>query len=117
MTFWLCIGSNEQPQKQLAFARQRLIERYPNVRFSAEVITTPIGLSNPSLFHNQMACFQADTTIDEVKRQLKQIEYQAGRRKEDKQLEIIRLDIDLLQADNRVLKPDDMKRHYVDLNF
>ena len=32
----------------------------------------------------------------------------------DKQREIIRLDIDLLQADNQVLKPQDMAREWME---
>lgn len=113
MTFLLCIGSNHQPEKQLALARQMLAESYPDILFSDEVETLPIGLQNKALFHNQMARFQTDAPIDEVRLQLKHIEQLAGRRVEDKPLEIVRLDIDLLQAGNQVLKPHDMQRHYV----
>ena len=67
MTFLLCIGSNHQPEKQLAFARQMLAESYPDILFSGEVETLPIGLKNKALFHNQMARFQTDVPIDEVR--------------------------------------------------
>ena len=110
MTFLLCLGSNHEPEKQLAFARQMLMESYPDIRFSAEVETLPIGLRNEAHFHNQVARFQADATIDEVRHRLKHIERMAGRNEADKQREIIRLDIDLLQADDQVLKPEDMER-------
>ena len=113
MTILLCLGSNHQPEKQLAFARQMLTESYPDIRFSDEVETLPIGLRNEALFHNQIARFQADATIEEVRLRLKHIERLAGRQDVDKQREIIRLDIDLLQADNQVLKPLDMEREYV----
>ena len=44
---------------------------------------------------------------------LKAIEREAGRVPEDKPREIVRLDIDLLSCDGRVLKPADMERGYV----
>lgn len=113
MTFLLCLGSNHQPEKQLAFARRMLTESYPDIRFSDEIKTLPIGLDNGAHFHNQLARFQADVTIDEVRFRLKHIERLAGRQETDKQREIIHLDIDLLQADNQVLKPQDMEREYV----
>ena len=107
MTFLLCLGSNHEPAKQLAFARQKLTESYPDIRFSDEVETLPIGLRNE-------ARFQADATIEEVRLRLKHIEHLAGRNSADKQREIIRLDIDLLQADNQVLKPQDMAREWME---
>lgn len=113
MTYWLCLGSNEQPDSHLAFARKALLKSYPDIRFSAEVETRPIGLNNPSLFHNQVACFQSNDTIEQVKQHLKQLEQQAGRKEADKHREIVRLDIDLLQADNLVLKPNDLQRTYI----
>jgi 2-amino-4-hydroxy-6-hydroxymethyldihydropteridine diphosphokinase len=119
MTFLLCLGSNHEPAKQLAFARQKLMESYPDIRFSHEVETLPIGLRNEARFHNQVARFQADATIEEVRLRLKHIEHLAGRNSADKQREIIRLDIDLLQADNQVLKPQDMAREWMEelLNY
>lgn len=113
MNCWLCLGSNEQAVNNLAFAREALTRNYPDIRFSTEVETIPIGLNNPALFRNQVACFQTDQTIDEVKLHLKAIEQQAGRKEEDKLHEIVRLDIDLLQADNQVLKPKDMQHTYI----
>ena len=93
--------------------RAKLMESYPDIRFSHEVETLPIGLRNEARFHNQVARFQADATIEEVRLRLKHIEQLAGRNSADKQREIIRLDIDLLQADDQVLKPQDMAREWM----
>jgi 2-amino-4-hydroxy-6-hydroxymethyldihydropteridine diphosphokinase len=46
-------------------------------------------------------------------KELKTIEKEAGREKEDKKREKVCLDIDLLVFDNRVLKPEDLKRDYI----
>ena len=60
-----------------------------------------------------MACFHSDLCADEVRACLKAIEREAGRLPEDKPREIVRLDIDLLMCDGRVLKSSDMERAYV----
>ena len=44
---------------------------------------------------------------------LKELEREAGRLPAHKQLEVIKLDADLLQFNDRVLKPADMQRSYV----
>ena len=36
MVYTVCIGSNEHPQANLAFARRRLSECFPGIRFSKE---------------------------------------------------------------------------------
>ena len=50
---------------------------------------------------------------ERVRKELKAIEQSAGRHPEDKKEEKISLDIDLLSFDDRVLKPEDLKREYV----
>lgn len=49
----------------------------------------------------------------EVIRALKQIEFEVGRRPEDKLAERVCLDIDLLVYDDEILKPEDMRRPYI----
>ena len=44
---------------------------------------------------------------------MKQIEKENGRLPEDKEQGIVKLDIDLLIADDRILKPDDLKKEFV----
>ena len=52
-------------------------------------------------------------TGKQKKQPLKWREQSAGRRPEDKKEEKVSLDIDLLSFDDRVLKPEDLKREYV----
>ena len=91
MVYTICIGSNVNRKENLALARKRLSELFPNIRFSAE----------------------ADTDADEIILHLKDIEREAGRTPEEKKQEIVRLDIDLLSCDSRVYKPEDLKRDYI----
>lgn len=107
------MGSNYGRKENLQFARQRLAELFPSIRFASEEETEPLSLSRRALFSNQVALFFSERGEEEVKKELKAIECAAGRRPEDKKEEKICLDIDLLSFDDRILKPEDWKRDYV----
>ena len=113
MEYLVSIGSNESRDENMLLARRRLSELFADIRFSSEEETAPLYLHRPCRFSNQVACFHSDLCADEVRACLKAIEREAGRLPEDKPREIVRLDIDLLMCDGRVLKPDDMERLYV----
>ena len=83
MVYTICIGSNVNRKENLALARKRLSELFPNIRFSAEADIEPL------------------------------LEREAGRTPEEKKQEIVHLDIDLLSCDSRVYKPEDLKRDYI----
>ena len=85
MDYTISIGSNEQRRENMELARRRLTELFSGIRFSEEEVT---------------AC-------------LKAIEREAGRKPEEKEQEIVRLDIDLLSCDGTVYKPKDLKRDYI----
>lgn len=70
-------------------------------------------LRNTALFSNQVAMFTTGIEEKEVIRALKQIEFEVGRRPEDKLAERVCLDIDLLVYDDEILKPEDMRRPYI----
>ena len=113
MEYLVSIGSNESRDENMLLARRRLSELFADIRFSSEEETDPLYLHRPCRFSNQVACFHSDLCADEVRACLKAIEREAGRTPEDKAREVVRLDIDLLMCDGRVLKPDDMERLYV----
>lgn len=75
--------------------------------------TEPLHLRNTALFSNQVAMFTTGIEEKEVIRALKQIEFEVGRRPEDKLAERVCLDIDLLVYDDEILKPEDMRRPYI----
>ena len=109
----ICIGSNYNRKENLLLARRRLTALFPSIRFTGEQETRPLFFRNPALFSNQVARFYTDADAERVVEELKTIEQEAGREKEDKKREKVCLDIDLLVFDNRVLKPEDLKRDYI----
>lgn len=86
---------------------------FPSIRFTSEQETQPLFFRSPALFSNQVAQFFSEVGEEMVRKELKAIEKSAGRRPEDKKEEIVCLDIDLLTFDDRVLKPEDLKREYI----
>lgn len=114
MNYLICMGSNTEPANHLAFARKELLRRFPDVRFSSEEVTAPIGMRhNPASFINQLARFSSDVQPKEIEQQLKEIEHLSGRTPEEKAHEVVRLDLDLLMADEQVLRPKDLQRDFV----
>ena len=113
MDYTISIGSNEQRRENMELARRRLTELFSGIRFSEEEETVPLFFHRPNLFSNQVACFASDNPVEEVTACLKAIEREAGRKPEEKEQEIVRLDIDLLSCDGTVYKPKDLKRDYI----
>lgn len=113
MVYTISIGSNEHRKDNLALARNRLSELFPDIRFSAETDTKPLFVHRPALFSNQVARFASDCDAKEIVSRLKAIEKEAGRTPEEKRQEIVRLDIDLLSCDAAVYKAEDMEREYI----
>ena len=113
MIYTISIGSNKCRKKTLALARKRLLELFPDILFSTEMDTEPLFFQRQDLFSNQVARFVSDCKVEEITLQLKVIEQEAGRTPEDKEQEIVRLDIDLLSCDDKVFKPRDLKRDYI----
>ena len=109
----ICIGSNYNRKENLLLARKRLADLFPSIRFTTERETQPLFFRSPALFSNQVALFFSEAEEEKVKKELKAIEKCAGRRPEDKKEEKVCLDIDLLSFDDRVLKPEDLKREYI----
>lgn len=97
----------------MQLARRRLADLFPTIRFTTEQETRPLFFSSPAMFSNQVAQFFSEVEEEGVRKELKAIEQSAGRRPEDKKEEKVCLDIDLLSFDDRVLKPEDLKREYI----
>ena len=111
---FICIGSNTYSEKNMELARKELQRFFPDIVFGKEVETKPLLFrKNLTPFHNQTGRFHSSQSSEEIKRTCKQIERQAGRMPEDKSKEIVKLDIDLVQYDDFILKPEDMQRPYL----
>lgn len=109
----ICIGSNYNRKENLLLARKRLADLFPTIRFTSEQETRPLFFRSTNPFSNQVAMFFSEVEEERIKKELKAIEKSAGRRPEDKNEEKVCLDIDLLSFDDRVLKPEDLKREYI----
>ena len=109
----LCLGSNFDRLAKMDSAREALKVHFPDIRFSKEMETEAIGEKFLSPFSNQVASFETTLSSEEVRHILKEIEHNHGRSPEDKAQGIVKLDIDLLMVDDRVLKPKDLEKDFV----
>lgn len=109
----LCLGSNYEYSVHLQSARGSLELIFPDILFGEEMVTEAIGDKWLSPFGNQLARFTTSLGIEEIRSIFKHIEKELGRLPEDKTKGIVKIDIDLLMFDEKVLKPEDMKREFV----
>ena len=109
----LCMGSNTNRFTQLSDARKVLSEAFPDIHFGELMETQAIGSGFHSPFSNQLARFTTTLSSESVHNLFKELERRSGRLPGDKAQGIVKLDIDLLTFDNKVLKPEDMKREYI----
>lgn len=109
----LCMGSNTNRFTQLSDARKVLSEAFPDIHFGELMETQAIGSGFHSPFSNQLARFTTTLSSESVHNLFKKLERHSGRLPGDKAQGIVKLDIDLLTFDNKVLKPEDMKREYI----
>ena len=108
----ICIGSNYNRKENLLLARKRLADLFPSIRF------TPNGKHN-LCFSGVRIVLQSSGTVflrsgrRKSEEGIESYREMCRRRPEDKKEEKVCLDIDLLSFDDRVLKPEDLKREYI----
>lgn len=112
----ISLGSNTDARSNLAKAQALLARAYPGIEFSPMKETAPIGMThNPAPFLNQVARFYTTQTAEEVASALKVMEHFCGRKPDDKELETIHIDIDLLAYGDTIFKPMDFARYTDDI--
>ncbi len=109
----LSLGANSNSEINIAAADDLLRSNFVSIYFSEPVYTEPIGDIKTGLFLNQVAIAYTSNYPDEINKILKQVERTLGRTPESKVQGSIPIDIDLLQWNEQVLKPDDLQRDYV----
>ncbi len=107
----IALGSNHDSEKNIAIALELLRERFPSIRISSPKYTEPEGMEGSGLFLNCMAVALTMEAPDALTAIFKQMEKKLGRTPQGKQAGIIPIDIDLLQWNDLVLKPEDLKRN------
>lgn len=109
----LGIGSNEDGEKHLALAKRLLLSTFDSLKFSEVLTTTPVDYPRKSPFLNQVAIGQTEYDYEMVASFLKKVEKHLGRTVQKEKEYRIPIDIDLIQWDDRLLKPSDMERDYI----
>lgn len=110
--YLIIIGSNTDREKNIDLATNCL-ENIPGTHFIGNTIETePVNMPNSLTFLNKGFVMFSDIDIEELNTLCKNIERKAGRTPEDKKHGIVKLDVDIVIANNKILKPGDLEREY-----
>ena len=109
----LSIGTNTDACFNLKRAIDSLHSCFPNIKFTSIIESAPCGAIFNEPFLNTLAYFETNMVKEDIKVRFKSIEKNMGRQPSHKAEGIVIIDIDLIQWNNEVLKPDDFKREYM----
>ena len=108
----ISLGSNFEQEKYIRKGMELLAGSFPGIRFSSLLWTEPLGIQSDK-FVNAMALATTDLDEDAVVEILKKAEVTCGRMPEDKALNIVKIDLDLLQYGCGRRKVADWNRSYI----
>lgn len=109
----VCLGSNAEPEKNIAEATRKLSAQFPDIRWGDTVRTEAEGGVSVGCYLNKAAELRTAMGKDELTAVLKLLEREQGRTPESKHIGIVPIDIDLLVYDGTWLKPKDRGLSYV----
>lgn len=112
-TILLSIGSNTFAKTNIDKAKRMLSFLFPGIVFSEPILTEPEDDKYAYLFRNVLAKADTEMSPEEIIDKIKQTERAVGRSPRDKYLGRMIIDIDLIQYDGRILRPQDYERDYV----
>jgi len=112
---YIGIGTNLSTAEQvLLWTKRKLSEAFRGTaRYSTPVKTDPINFPSREKFTNQLVIIETEVPTAFAKPLLKSIERQLGRTDDDASRGVVRLDLDLLWMDERVIRPEEWERDYV----
>lgn len=110
--FVIAIGSNVEPLRHVAMAKEPLQHLFPHIHYTTSLWTVPIGIQSDN-FLNLLAWGETDMSQPDIEEALKEIEVQCGRIKEKKHQGIVALDLDLLLWGEMRLRDKDWTRNYI----
>ncbi|WP_235337195.1 2-amino-4-hydroxy-6-hydroxymethyldihydropteridine diphosphokinase [Bacteroides caecigallinarum] len=114
VTCIICLGSNYCPEHNISLAVRLLTSSFPHIRWGKTIVTPATGVSRPVPdYHNLAAIFTTTMSLPALRSLLKETEKACGRTPESKSTGLIPIDIDLLQYDGTILKPEDMNTAHV----
>ncbi len=101
----LSLGSNDAPEATLEQVREVLRQRFQSIRWGVAKKTEPIGMPpGTPWFINQVGLFHTPLSAKELRSVLKKMEEFIGQTPQAKKKGIIRIDIDLLCFNGKVVK-------------
>ncbi len=118
----ISLASNDQQRENLEEARCRLLRILSSFSFSREIWTEPFSLTKQEekgdkckkpLYLNQLCFGTTFLSVDELQKELKNIERKMGRSPESKLQGLVPIDLDLLLYDNDRYHLSDWERPYV----
>lgn len=104
MKFTLSIGSNTDQSSNVAEAKRRLRVLFPNIVFSEEHWTAPVGIVSDR-FLNLLAHAETTLPAEELQETLKQIEADMGDSHANHQKGHVVIDLDLAYYNGKKMKP------------
>lgn len=107
------VGSNIDPQKNIALAKSILENLFENFVQSEFIQTTPIGNIDQDDFLNGAFAFETDLDINTLRQQLKKIEVQCGRDFAHDKWGPRTLDLDIIVFNGEVVDDDFYERDFV----
>lgn len=110
----ISIGSNEHRTANVKKVMEVLTEYFPTIRFSTPQLTEPMDMpEDAKAFLNLIALFETDLDRETLEAELKKLETKLGRDHDDDEEGIIPMDLDIIEWNDEVYKPQDMVRPYV----
>lgn len=112
---YIGIGTNLSTAEQvLLWTKRKLSEAFRGeARYSTPVKTEPINFPSKEKFTNQLVIIETDVPTAFAKPLLKSIERQLGRTEDDAARGVVRLDLDLLCMDGKIMRPEEWELEHI----
>ena len=109
----IAVGSNIEPDKNIAKAREMLAKDFEVVAETAFVPTNPVGYTQQPDFINGAVLLRTDLKLEPLRRHLKKIEDVLGRRRSVLTSGPRTVDLDIVVWNGKLLDPDFYERDYL----
>ena len=109
----VALGSNIDPEKNIAKAKQLLSEKFKIMASSRFSKTKPIGRIKQPDFLNGAVLLETGLNFNELKNVFKSIESSLGRDKESEKFGPRTIDLDIIIWNKEIIDPDFYTRDYL----
>lgn len=109
----IAVGSNIEPDKNIARARVSLAKDFKIVAETDFVSTKPVGYTRQPDFLNGAVLIRTDLKLEPLRQHLKRIEDTLGRRRTILKFGPRTVDLDIVVWNGKLLDPDFYERDYL----